>query len=220
MTTLRRFGLPLGLCVVIAAVAVYGFASVPDGARIPTHWGLSGHADGYSRKTFGLLFPVTMAIGFTAFMVALPVIDPRRRNIEQSSKATVALTTAFDAFLLVILIVGIRSGRGVDGGADRVIPVVVALLLIVFGNYMGKLRSNFFVGIRTPWTLSSDRVWAITHRLGGRLFVFVGVVTLAVALAAPSAAAAVMIVGILGVVAVTSVYSYVAFRRDGAVQSS
>jgi uncharacterized membrane protein len=77
MTIVRRFALPLGLCAVIAALAIYGFSAVPDGARIPTHWGVSGRANGYSTKTFGLLFPIVAAVAQTALMMVLPLVDPR-----------------------------------------------------------------------------------------------------------------------------------------------
>jgi uncharacterized membrane protein len=220
MTVLRRFAMPIGLCAVIAAVAAYGFATVPDGARIPTHWGVSGHADGYSSKTVGLLLPLLTAVGITALLVVLPAIDPRRRNVEQSRKAIVAIAASLDLLMLAVLIIDIVTARGWSVDTSRVMPLGVGAMFAVLGNYLGKVRPNFFIGIRTPWTLSSDRVWSLTHRLCGRLFVAVGIATVFVALASPSAATVVLVAGGIGAGVTATVYSFVTFRREAAVDSS
>jgi uncharacterized membrane protein len=86
----------------------------------------------------------------------------------------------------------------------------VGLLLIVLGNYMGKLRKNFFVGIRTPWTLASDDVWERTHRMGGRVFVLAGLASVVAALA--GAAPGTMLYVLAAAAIVTVAYSYLIYR--------
>jgi uncharacterized membrane protein len=114
----------------------------------------------------------------------------------------------------------IRSTHGHSFDTSRVLPVALALMFAVFGNYMGKVRQNFFIGIRTPWTLSSERVWTRTHRLAGRLFVVVGAATLLVALVAPTAATAVVGFGVISAAVIAFVYSSFAFKQEQAAVHS
>jgi uncharacterized membrane protein len=102
-------------------------------------------------------------------------------------------------------------GHRVD--VDRAVNLGLGLLLIVIGNYLGKVTRNFFVGIRTPWTLASDEVWLRTHRLGGVLFVSGGAVILIGAFVGGVSALAVTTTVIIGIAAFLTVYSYVIYRR-------
>lgn len=216
MTVIRRFTLPLVVCALLSAVAAWGFAEVPDGTRIPTHWNFRGEVDGWSGRTFGLLFPVVTAIASTALLAFLPLLDPRRRNIAQSTKALVMVSMALNCLLLVIAIVTVLNATGRDVDMIRALALSLGALFVVVGNYLTKLRSNFFIGIRTPWTLSDDRVWARTHHVGGRLFVATGAAGIVVGLFWPGAGMLVAAGGALLSGLVSSAYSYVIFRRRGA----
>lgn len=104
---------------------------------------------------------------------------------------------------------------------DALLPPAIAVGLIILGNYMGKVRSNFFFGIRTPWTLSSDLSWNRTHRLGGKLLVLAGLVLLPLAILIDDPRLNAIIGGaIVTVVAlVLVVYSYVVWRHDATVST-
>lgn len=220
MTTHRRFAVPAALCALLAAVAAWGFVVVPADARVPTHWNFQGEVDGWSGKTFGLLFPVGLGVAMTLLLAFLPRLDPRRRHVEQSTKALAMVAAAVDALLLVIAVVTVLVATGRDVDMTRVLAPALGLLFAVIGNYLTKTRSNFFIGIRTPWTLSDDRVWARTHRLGGRLFVALGVVGAVTGLLAPGVGIVVIGAGAIAVAVVTSVYSYVVFRRQTAATTT
>jgi uncharacterized membrane protein len=113
--------------------------------------------------------------------------------------------------LIVLSAVGVARS---DVGA-RLVPAGVGLVLMVVGNYMGKVRSNFFFGIRTPWTLSSERSWNRTHRLGGRLLVLIGLVAVVTPIF-PWAGVVELVAGVPVVVVVLVIYSYVEWSRDPA----
>lgn len=93
-------------------------------------------------------------------------------------------------------------------------PFLVGIMFIIMGNYMGKIRPNWFMGIRTPWTLSSDEVWNKTHRLGGKLFVLAGALLILVAFLPGSVTLVTLIIGVAAVVIIPTVYSFILFKRE------
>lgn len=193
------------------AGGVWQFA--PD--TLPVHWGLNGAPDRFGGKLEGLLMPPLLALGVYVLMLVLPRLDPGRANYANFRGAymfiryTVLLVLA--AFYVVTLLVGV-GGWQVDMG--RLVAVIVGGMLLVTGGTMGKLRPNWFVGIRTPWTLSSKRAWAQTHRLGGWVFVALGAVWMLSALGTspllrmmPLVATGASVVALFG-------YSYWVWRND------
>lgn len=213
--TLKKIWIPLVLLGLTAAVAAWGWREVPDGARLPTHWNIRGEVDGYGSKTFGLLFPPVTAALMTLFILFGTRFDPRRRNVERSAEAMIATAAAANFGMLVIAIVVVLEGTGSSIETSRIVFGAVGVMLAVIGNYLPKTRSNFFLGVRTPWTLSSERAWAKTHRLGGRIMFVTGVVTAAAAalLGAP-VAAAVLGLGVVAELVTSTVYSYLVWKTD------
>jgi immunity protein, SdpI family len=140
-------------------------------ARVPIHWNIQGQVDGYGSPLFATLFvPAIMAALLVLFSV-LPWLSPKQFETD-----TFRDTYGFIA-LVIMAFVGYTHGLTLWSAMGHRIDVLRALLagmLLMFalmGNVMGKVRRNFWVGVRTPWTLANDRVWNDTHRLAGRLFV-------------------------------------------------
>ena len=212
--TIRKVWFPIALIGLIGAVAAWGWAEIPDDARLPTHWNYHGEIDGYGSKTFGVLFPLVAAVALTIFILLVPRFDPRRRNVERSSEALVATASAANFVMLVIAVVVVLEGTGSDVETSRIVFGAVGLMFAVIGNYLPKTRSNFFLGVRTPWTLSSERAWTKTHRLGGHVMFATGVATIAAAVVSASLAAVVLLVGVGADLVATSVYSYVVWKND------
>ncbi len=211
---LHRSGV-LSLALVALAFAMAGalYGRLP--ASIPTHWNASGVADGFMPKPWGpFVLPLVMA-GTWLLLRALPGISPRGFRVERFARVYEILQTAIQASLFLVTALVLLAGAGVPIAMDRAIQAAVGLLFVVLGNFMGKITRNFFVGIRTPWTLASDEVWLRTHRLGGWLFVLAGVALLVSGLLGGG------VVPLLAAVAVAAgvpvVYSYVLYRRlEGA----
>jgi len=185
--------------------------SAPD--SLPVHWGLSGGPDRYGGKSKALLMPPLLALGVYVLMLVLPRVDPGHANYANFRSAYTliryAVLLVIAAFYVVTLLVGV-VGWQFDMG--RIALAIIGVVLMVIGSVMGKLRPNWFVGIRTTWTLSSKRAWIKTHRLGGWLFVALGVMFMVGAL---STSPVLPLVAVAVVVLVLFTYSYVQWRNDG-----
>jgi uncharacterized membrane protein len=207
----------VGGAIVLAMLAVSAWAwpQIPADAQIPVHWGPSGEADGFGPKWLGLLGLPLVGAGILALFALLPRIEPRRQNLERSATAYVGTGIAAVAFMGVLHVVAVMAALGDEANVVRVVELGTGVLFVVIGNYLGKTRSNWFFGIRTPWTLSSERSWNRTHRLGGYLFVGLGVaIMLAALLLAPETFVWLLLIGIFGSIAVLFGYSYLAWRGD------
>jgi len=197
-----------------------GWFGTDSDVRIPVHWGLDGEADRYGGRVEAfLLLPVIM-IGLSAVFAILPAIDPRGSNLKRSSVVLGTAWMGLLAFLLalqagmVALGLGWLSGDGV-GLVPTLTLAAVGGLQILLGNVLGKARPNWFVGIRTPWTLSSDLAWDKTHRLTGRLMVLSGSVILVSSWFLPSERLTVLVLIVaLAPMVVGLVYSYLVWRSD------
>ncbi len=197
------------------AVSLWAWGQIPDGAQIPIHWGLNGEANGYAPKAVGLLLMPAIIAVMGLLFGAIPYLDPRRGHQERSTTGRLWIMGAAIVVLGAVHVAATLTAVGAPIDIGRVVVVAVGGLFIVIGNYLGKVRSNWFIGIRTPWTLSSERAWSRTHRLGGYLFMAAGVVSVALAIvAAPTVFAFAMIGGAAAAGIVPVVYSYFAWRSD------
>ena len=164
--------------VVSLAVSAWAWGQIPDGAQIPIHWGINGEANGYAPKAVGLLLVPGIILLIGLIFAAIPFIDPRREHQERSTTARIWILGATMVLLGGVHVVSVLTVLGARLDIGRVVVIGVSGMFIVIGNFLGKTRSNWFVGIRTPWTLSSERSWSQTHRLGGYLFMAAGVVSI------------------------------------------
>lgn len=195
----------------IFSLAVY--SRLPQ--RIPSHWNLRGEVDGWSEKPWAALMMPAMATAALGLLWLVRRIDPRRANIERFRDEWMLLVNLIFLFFGVMHVAMLGNGLGWPVNMERVILASVGLMFVAIGNYLPRIRSNWFMGIRTPWTLDNERVWRATHRVGGRVFVAGGLVLLlSTLLPLPFRAWAFGVVVALGLVPV--VYSYVAWRRDAA----
>jgi uncharacterized membrane protein len=190
------------------AVAVWLSPHIPE--LVPTHWDAHGHVNGYMRKPLGVyVLPLTM-LGVHGLLSLLPRISPRESRAG-FGRAYEMIHTATLAFLLFITLLALRAATGEQMPIVRATSVALGLLLVVIGNFLGKVRRNFFIGIRTPWTLADDEVWLRTHRLGGKTFVLGGLLVIAgvVLGAGVGLCTAIALLAAL----VPAAYSYFVYRR-------
>jgi uncharacterized membrane protein len=195
---------------VVASAIVY--PRLPE--TIPTHWNIDGQPDGWSSRAFGAWITPVLLVGVWALFRVLPAIDPRGANYAKFGGAFEAIIDSLMLFLLGLHIVLLRAALGHPVQMERIVPFGVGVLLIVIGNLLPRARPNWFVGIRTPWTLSSDRVWEKTHRLGGRLFVAGGFLIAIAALFWVERAQVVLIAVIVANTATVLIYSYLEWKRE------
>ena len=197
---------------VIASLAV--FSRLPE--TIPTHWGSEGEVNGTAPRLWGA-FVIPMVLLFIAGLKrALPLIDPRGDNYSKFASGFDTIFLSVMALLLVMHFALLAAGLGYPVEMDRLAPLGVGALFVVLGNVMPRARPNWFIGVRTPWTLSSDRVWEKTNRVAGYVMVVAGIVVLILGLTA-SRFAVTWMAPVIGVAALgLVVYSYVEWRREGS----
>lgn len=180
-----------------------------------THWGINGQPNGYSSRLMGAFIMPVMALLIWGFMRGLPHIDPRRANYAKFQGTYDLMINAIVTLLAVIHVAVIGRALGWPlPGIHRTAPLAVGAITLVLGNVLPRARSNWWFGIRTPWTLSSDTVWTKTHRVGGYLLSIAGIVTLLGALLPPRVSFAVLMVSVIGASLGSVVYSYFAWRAE------
>ena len=128
------------------------------------------------------------------------------------------MKSSITSLFLYIYIVMILNSIGYHVPMEKAIPAGISVLFIIWGNLLGKIRQNYFVGIKLPWTLSSEHVWNKTHRLGGKLMVLSGILGLIGTLFPPNVTAILLYGGMTAMIGITVVYSYIIFKKNAEVR--
>lgn len=203
-----------GLLALVAA-AIFGLVNLERlPAEIATHWNLRGEPDGWSSRLTAVLLMPALGLLMAGLFVALPKIDPKRANFPLHEKAWWLLSNTSLVFLGVLNIFLVGTNLGWPIQFSQVLGVGIGVLFLVLGNYITRVRQNWFMGIRTPWTLSSERSWRETHRIGGRLFMAGGLFLVVAALLNKRLPAWVILVAVVVPSVIALVVSYVEWKAD------
>lgn len=170
----------IAICLLMIAAAVTATVSLwPQLSEVvAVHWNYRGEADGYaSRVALWLLGPGLMAF-MMVLALLLPTLSPRRFEIQPFAPTFYYSFIVVQALLAYVYALVLASAIGMAVPIARAVPAGLFVMLVLAGNPMGKVRRNFYLGIRTPWTLASERVWYATHRLAARLMVASGLLGL------------------------------------------
>jgi len=209
------------LCVamILAAIIATAWCYPQLPASVPTHWNIEGKVDGMGpRWVVWLLGPGLMLTMFVLAYV-LPRISPKRFEIapfKPTFEYFIVVLVGITGYFYAVVLSAIVNGTAVQGA----IPAGMFVLLILLGNPMGKVQPNFYVGIRTPWSIASQRVWRATHRLAAKLMVASGLLgLLAIVLGAPFAALMALAVLWALVAALYSLFHYKQLQRAGMLDA-
>jgi immunity protein, SdpI family len=203
---------PAVLIAVTAILSAVAYPRLP--ATVPSHWNLHGQVNAWqSRGQAALLMPVLMLV-LWGVLRGLPAIDPRRGNYAKFQPTYDFMIGAVLTLVALIHVAVLGFALGLPISIQRVVPIALGLLLIAIGNQLPRARSNWWFGIRTPWTLSNERVWERTHRVGGYLMTAAGVVIFASALVAGSKPLFVIIACVAASALGSMIYSYIAWRQE------
>lgn len=160
----------IGISIVVAIIA---YPCLPD--RIPVHFNIEGQVDNYADKSIFSVFLLPMiSIGTYLLMGLLPKIDPRKANYDNFQTSYSLIRNATIIFLSALSIFITAYSLGYTIAIDRLVVAGVGAIFIVIGNVLGKIKPNYFVGIRLPWTLHNDEVWRLVHRFSARIFIAEG----------------------------------------------
>ncbi|MGE5422908.1 MAG: SdpI family protein [Ignavibacteriales bacterium] len=193
------------------AAAFFIYPNLP--AEVPRHWNIHGEVDGYWPGLYGAFFAPLLAVGLYVLLVVTPLFDPRRDNYVRFSGAYRFLRWSLVLFTVLMYGISIMAALGYAIRIDMLVKAGVAILFIIIGNFMGQFRPNYFVGIKTPWTLSSEEVWTSTHRTGARIWVLGGLICLATAPVREVWGFWIFLIVVAIMSIVPIIYSYILYKR-------
>jgi uncharacterized membrane protein len=205
--------------VVLIMIAVATLAGLALWSRLPdqmaSHWNIHDQVDGYMPKVWGVFLLPLITLGLLGLFLAVPSLDPLKANIALFREAFNLFIVLMAAFMLYIYGLSLAWSLGYTGFrmSGAMLPAI-GLLFIFIGFMMRKAKRNFFIGIRTPWTLSSDTVWNETHRIGAVLFMVSGALAFLGGFFGGNTAFWMMFVPIIASTLFLLVYSYVLYQRE------
>lgn len=216
MTRNSLMAASIAVVIALIGVAAWVGAMLPGDVALPIHWDLRGEPDRFSDKWTALLMPALIAGGVSLLFFLLPELESRERGLQRSRGlylwgwASILLMTA----MIELAVISVALKWTVHG--TSFVVAGLGIMFVMIGNQLGKSRSMYLIGFRTPWTLASEEVWVKTHRLAGKLMVAAGLVLLLAAfLPLPSGVVATVLGASIGVaVVIPFVYSYVLWRKE------
>lgn len=202
--------------IIAAMIAVSFLAGIMLWDQMPhmmaSHWNIDGKVDGYMPKLSGLFFmPFIMLLMFLLFMI-IPKIDPLKKNIAKFREYFDMFILLMMAFMVYIYSITIAWNLGYRFNMTQLMVPALGILFYYAGVLIGKAKRNWFIGIRTPWTLSSDKVWSMTHAIGSKLFKACGIICF-IGIFLPEFSFWVAIIPVLIASAYLTIYSYVIHRK-------
>ena len=201
----------IAIILISLAVSLWFYPRLPE--VVASHWNERGEVDGYMPRFWGAFLMPAVSLGLLLLFIAIPRIDPLRKNVEKFRKHYDAFVVLIIAFFFYIHALTLLLNTGYAFNLLQAMVPALAALFYYSGVPIQNARRNWFVGIRTPWTLSSEKVWNSTHRIGGRLFKAAGLISL-LGLAFPGYAIHLIIGPVLLFTAYLVVYSYLEYRKQ------
>ena len=200
----------LAIIIIFFAIGIYLYPQMPE--QMPAHWNAAGQVDGFMPKFWGLFLMPLISVGLLLLFLVIPRIDPLKGNIAKFRNYFDGFVILIMVFLFYIYFLTLIWSLNITFNMMYMIMPAIAILLFYMGILMRKVKRNWFIGIRTPWTLSSTKVWDRTNTKGSKLFMVFGVITL-MAMFTGDYAIWVFLVPLLVGVAYLFAYSYFEYQK-------
>ena len=201
----------LGMILLSFLIGIYLYPKMPE--QMASHWNAQGQVDGYVSKFWGLFLMPFIFLALFLLFILIPKIDPLKANIEKFRKYFDGFIIFTILFLFYLFTLTIFWNFGVKFSMNQVLPPAFGILFFYCGILIEKAKRNWFIGIRTPWTLSNDKVWERTHKIGGKLFKVVGIISF-LGIIFPNYAFFLILFPVIAVSIYTVVYSYFEYRKE------
>lgn len=205
----------LVLAMIVAAVIAGSLLWNQLPEQMAFHWNINDQVDGYMPKFWGVFLMPLIVLGILALLIFVPGIDPLKANIAQFRSAFNLFIVLISAFMLYIHGLTIAWSLGYQNfEMSAVMLPFMGVLFLFIGYMLRQAKRNFFIGIRTPWTLSSDTVWDKTHQLGSILFMGSGVLAIIGSFMGGVFAFWLFFIPLMGSVLALIAYSYILYRNE------
>ena len=205
--------LPAILIIVVSIIlSIFFYYKLPE--TVVTHWNFAGEPNGWMSRFWASIMLPLMTIGLYIMFLVMPYADPRKERYANFTNVYHIFKDVILLFLVLIFLISNLNNLGYNLPINIYVPILVGILFVIMGNYFGKIKQNWFVGIRTPWTLSSNEVWNKTHRMGGKLFMLGGVMIASTGIAPLSWRVPLFVLAMIILVGGTFAYSYWAYYNE------
>lgn len=201
--------LKIFLIILMLGGAGFFWNSLPG--EMPMHWNLAGEVDQYWPKLYGAFFAPLLAVAFILLFSFLSKIDPKKEKYKLFRKPWEMIQLGILGFVTYLQFVTLYMSMNPNGDIIKFIFIGIGVMFVLLGNYMGKVRQNYFIGVKTPWALANEEVWNKTQRMGGFFFVLSGLI-LVIEAFLQWYLVPVFIISILFTVVIPMVYSYLVFK--------
>lgn len=210
--TLKKEWYVIILLIIPFGVSAYFWNDLPE--LVPTHFNIYGEADDWGPKWINAIMLPAIGLGTYFLLIFLPFIDPKKR-IESRQKPIAAIRVILSLFMIGLYAFIMAKSLGNEINIGNYINVAVGLLILILGNYMSSLKQNYFIGIKTPWTLENEDVWKKTHRLTAKIWTVGGLILVIIPFTITNQILYWSIFGALLsiLVLVPVIYSYVIFQK-------
>ncbi|UZJ78406.1 SdpI family protein [Fictibacillus sp. KU28468] len=209
---MKKHVFPVLLILATAALWLVFYSKLP--AELPIHWNAKGEINGYSSKLGAMLTNLGIMILMYLLIQFLPKIDPKKENYKSFSRSYSMINSSLFIFFFLINLMVILIGLGYELPMNSFMPLILGGLFIVLGNYMQQVKPNYFVGIKTPWTLADENVWRQTHRFSSKVFVAAGIIVLLSLFAPSDWRDYIILPSLLGAAILSVGSSYYFFRKN------
>lgn len=201
----------LGIILISFVVGIYFYPQMPE--KMASHWNVQGQVDGYMARFWGLFLMPIISIGLLVLFILIPKIDPLKANIEKFRKYFDGFIVLMMFFLFYVYILTLLWNIGLRFDMGQLMIPALGILFYYIGVLMENAKRNWFIGIRTPWTLSSEKVWDKTHKIGSKLFKIAGIIAF-IGVFFPKYMIFMIIIPVISFSIYTLVYSYFEYQKE------
>jgi uncharacterized membrane protein len=205
--------LPLiGIVLLPFIYLAYIWNQLPE--KVPMHWNIKGEVDRYGEKIELIIIPILLPLLVYIIFLIVPKIDPKNKLNKMGNKLQ-TIKFLLTTFMSILALFIIYTAKNESFANPNYIVLLIGVLYIIFGNYFKTIKANYFIGIRTPWTLESETVWKKTHKLGGKMWFIGGIIVVITSLILGKETNFTIFLIITGIITIIPiVYSYITFKNE------
>jgi uncharacterized membrane protein len=205
--------LPLIAIVLLPFVYLaYIWNQLPE--KVPMHWNIKGEIDRYGDKIELIIIPILLPLLVYVVFLVIPIIDPKNKLNKMGNKLQ-TIKVLLTIFMSILALYIIYSAKNKSFTNPNYLVLLIGALYIILGNYFKTIKANYFIGIRTPWTLENETVWKETHILGGKMWFVGGIIVVLSSLILDKQLNFTIFLIITGIITIIPmVYSYILFQKE------